>query len=672
MHFSLSSSSSSSSSHLLSPSDPEIIASEKKNDSTPVSLAEAIYHDTNHYNTAVNLNIRLAIALLEKLSKEISQYQKSNRQETEEVDVTALHITLEEIKDCVNVALTCNRDGSKLLSNFLKLQKLNLSQLKIESKPFALNKEIFKPLFSLYNSSCKEKGITLTFPTISSEIMLKGDAFWLKEVISNLLSNAVKFAASVDKRPPQVEFSFTSEPMDGNYQLDFKIKNTGPGLDSKRIARLFIPYDQGDASTVKKFEGNGIGLTICQRLIHLMSGKIICTSSTEEQWVQFEIQLTLPAQNSLKINTTKKKLSRPKMKAKILFADDCQIMRKAYHKELLSWGCSVELAQDGNELLERFRKQQFDIIITDLNMPGKSGAKAIQEIRLLEKSTGSRTPIVGFSGDAYDREKMKGIDIDDYLMKNSSKNDLYKKVKQLVKKEDKQSDKMEEEQPPFRLFTPRKRSLASTDFSDDNNSTSSRKSSMTSFDRDLSFSSGFFTSLEYSCRGQINPVPEPSPSSSLSRRSSSNSPFPMEDSFSPYSSEPSTFTASDLEQKMGGLLNAIQVQFNHLVEQKPEQTHFFTSTERLMPKKELSDFTDDLATFYNQIESPEEKSIAISMSLGTWHTLKARAFCSKKKLLQQLVENHLQFWQKKSKEIEAILAKKPVDNQTSENNCLMM
>jgi PAS domain S-box-containing protein len=157
-----------------------------------------------------------------------------------------------------------------LINDILDLSKVEASQLELEQTGFSLHDHLEK-VMEMVASRADEKGLALLCeiaPGVPNDLV--GDPTRLRQVLLNLLGNAIKFTES-----GEVSLRVT---LDGNFAvptaLRFAVSDTGIGIPSGKLARVFERFTQADSSTTRRFGGSGLGLTISRRLVELMGGRI--------------------------------------------------------------------------------------------------------------------------------------------------------------------------------------------------------------------------------------------------------------------------------------------------------------------------------------------------------------------------------------------------------------
>ena len=250
-----------------------------------------------------------------------------------------------------------------------------------------------------------------------------GDMARVRQVLINMVANAIKFTESGEVRV----FVNAAEE-----KLNFTIKDTGIGFDPERAAELFIPFQQADATTTRRFGGTGLGLTICQRLLHLMDGGIQ-TESVPGVGSTFRFYIPLIA-NVLETAGEASEPSggdTPKLSSEgrtILVAEDNPINSRLVRIFLEKMGFRVCSAINGYDLLQLFREEpDCSAILMDIRMPVMDGIEAVRHLRAGEAGeNGRKVPIIALTASvlSVEREAFITAGMNYYLSKPMGKGDL--------------------------------------------------------------------------------------------------------------------------------------------------------------------------------------------------------------------------------------------------------
>jgi CheY-like chemotaxis protein/anti-sigma regulatory factor (Ser/Thr protein kinase) len=222
---------------------------------------------------------------------------------------------------------------------------------------------------------------------------VRSDPVRLRQALFNLVGNAVKFT---EAGRITVRFSVAPEG-----RLRFEIEDTGVGIPAAAQARIFQRFDQGDASTTRRFGGSGLGLAITKRLAEMMSGDVGFTSVDGRGstfWLEVAAEPT-PAR------ATEAEITEPILHGlRILVVEDNATNRMIATKMLETLGASVETAADGYLGVEAAARGGFDLILMDVQMPGIDGPEAARRIRALGGMVG-RTPIIALTANVLSHQR---------------------------------------------------------------------------------------------------------------------------------------------------------------------------------------------------------------------------------------------------------------------------
>ncbi|VVO41815.1 transporter substrate-binding domain-containing protein [Pseudomonas fluorescens] len=236
-----------------------------------------------------------------------------------------------------------------------------------------------------------------------------------KQVLSNLLSNAIKFT-----HKGEVSLTLRVEPArSGHLAVSVCIEDSGIGIGTVDRQRLFSPFVQGGNSQQSGRNGSGLGLVISRSLCEMMGGRLQLASVLGEG-TRIDVSLELVALQPLPSRELPAEVQVPTRALVILVVDDYPANRLLLSRQLSVLGHQVLAAEDGERGLARWREHEFDLIITDCNMPVISGYELAGAIRDDERTQGLQpTLILGFTANAQPEEKIRCVEagMDDCLFK---------------------------------------------------------------------------------------------------------------------------------------------------------------------------------------------------------------------------------------------------------------
>jgi CheY-like chemotaxis protein len=299
----------------------------------------------------------------------------------------------------------------------------------MEAAPFAL-RQCVEEAVDLLAVQAARKGLKLGCridPAVPA--LIESDAARLRQILVNLLDNAVKFTSSgevlvrVEACFPPTEGSRDALVEDRRVELRFAVCDTGIGISPDRMDRLFRPFSQADSSTSRLYGGTGLGLAICHRLAQGLGGRIWVESELGKGstfWFTIRCRVVgadLPpvpreSEGAGKIDGS----GLPPLR--ILVAEDNVINQKVALLLLERLGYAADVAADGEETLAALRRQRYDVILMDVQMPGMDGVEAARHIRD-EWPAEERPRIIAVTASALreDRETCLSAGMDDFLSK---------------------------------------------------------------------------------------------------------------------------------------------------------------------------------------------------------------------------------------------------------------
>ncbi len=353
-----------------------------------------------------------------------------------------------ETRDYLETVQTSADALLTLLNDILDFSKIESRRLEFESVPFDprdMVEHAVKPLKHRARAKALELTVTID-PAVPSAVM--GDPGRIQQVLGNLLGNAIKFTPAGSVRVDMREDSRA----DGCTMLHLTVADTGIGVPADKQTSIFEAFSQADGSITRRFGGTGLGLTISASLVRLMGGKI-WLESAESQGTTFHVTLPLAlAQHAAATSDaplplpqvpapTRSETRTPEVAAasaavasprKVLLAEDNVVNQRVAIGLLERRGHRVTLATNGREAVDAVRRDRFDVVLMDLQMPEMGGLEATAAIREHESHAGGHVHIVAMTAHAMrgDRERCLASGMDAYLSKPIDKTTLYFEVEQ--------------------------------------------------------------------------------------------------------------------------------------------------------------------------------------------------------------------------------------------------
>ena len=316
-----------------------------------------------------------------------------------------------------------------LINDILDFSKIEAGKVKVEHIDFSL-----KTLVNSVREACAlqaaEKDIALIFSWDDQlPEIVKGDPTRLTQILNNLVSNAVKFTTS-GSVSVSVSLIGTTEESQLS-EIQFAVKDTGIGISSDRHDTIFDEFSQASSSTTRKFGGTGLGLAITKRLVELMGSEIKLVSELH-QGAEFSFKLSFEKSESDQYLTgTETKESLGSFNSlKVLLADDNKINIRLAKKFLDKWGVETVAVYNGLEAVEEVKKNRYDLVLMDLQMPEMDGAQATRVIRGMSDKSKSGIPVIAVTASSLveEREKIESSGMDDFISKPFSPANLHEKI----------------------------------------------------------------------------------------------------------------------------------------------------------------------------------------------------------------------------------------------------
>ena len=324
----------------------------------------------------------------------------------------------------LQTAMRSSRSLLRLLNDILDLSRLEASRMPVVEEPFNI-RELMEDLTDSFQAVVLDRGLKL-HSTVDEAVPahLLGDTVRIRQILTNLIGNAVKFTlrGRVDIRV------FCLAPVKpGVHRIYIEIEDSGVGIPDKAQAGLFAPFAQADTTQTRKFEGSGLGLSITQHLVVLLGGSLAFESDSGGSL--FAVCLPLlhaPEQPPKYAVTTKSQDSRPMPSLKVLVAEDNPVNSLIAMKFLEGMGHTPSLATTGQEVIERMRRESFDLVLMDIQMPEMDGLEATRIIRSWPSSEGGETPIVAMTAHAFasDAARFRAAGMNEHLPKPISRKEL--------------------------------------------------------------------------------------------------------------------------------------------------------------------------------------------------------------------------------------------------------
>jgi signal transduction histidine kinase/ActR/RegA family two-component response regulator len=313
-------------------------------------------------------------------------------------DVARMGDVSPEVRDQLDTAHASARTLLTLLNNVLDVTRADAGALELFAQPFSLH-GVLADTLAPFVAEANDKGLVLSARADAGiDAHRIGDGLRVAQIARNLVSNAIKFtdAGSVD-----VRLTLRNDDPD---RIVLAVVDTGRGVPADQLERIFEPFVQANPSDARLGGGAGLGLAIVHDLAQHMGGTARATRN--QKGSTFAVEFGLPRErpdsprpgpvNLLEARTRGDATATKSGPAlRILVCEDDPINRKAIRMLLAHSGHEVVLTANGESALEKLAAASFDLLLTDVEMPGIDGIELIRRVRKLEEREGAaHLPIV--------------------------------------------------------------------------------------------------------------------------------------------------------------------------------------------------------------------------------------------------------------------------------------
>ncbi len=326
----------------------------------------------------------------------------------------------------------------RIINDILDFSKIEAGKLEMEKTLFKVS-NVIEEIKSMFAPRVKEKGLDFTVDFNSNDDgYVFGDSLRLKQILINLIGNAIKFT---DEGQITIHVKKVSTAKK-NIEYEFSVEDTGIGMKKKQVDALFTPFTQGDASITREYGGTGLGLTISRNLVDMMNGRV-WVESEYEHGSTFYFTALFESSDDIDIKpysnrnvhpSSEKQFEDEMASGYILLVEDIEINQMLAVELLELAGYTVDVAANGVEALDFLKKNKYDAVLMDIQMPIMDGLTATKKIR--ENKDLQDLPIIAMSANAMsgDRERSLEYGMNDHLSKPVEPQALYDILKKWIRK----------------------------------------------------------------------------------------------------------------------------------------------------------------------------------------------------------------------------------------------
>jgi len=316
-----------------------------------------------------------------------------------------------------------------IINDILDFSKIEAGRLELDPTPVDLS-ESFNDVISLLVPKAQSKGLELilNYPSnLPQHFIVDGGR--IKQILTNLVGNAIKFT----EEGQVITTVNILEQTPGNAIVKVSVKDTGIGIESDKINKIFSKFTQADGSTTRIYGGTGLGLSISKKIVELMGGRIKVNSIFGEGST-FEFCVPLKVDK----NARKPVYAIKNLKEKrVLIIDDIEINRHLISEQVKSWDMLSTVVDGGVEALVKLReakqnKKPYDLVLVDYFMPGMDGKELCKIMNAMDVDNKTAVIMLSSSDEDMSSKTMKSLGIDAYLTKPAREMTLHNTIERVL------------------------------------------------------------------------------------------------------------------------------------------------------------------------------------------------------------------------------------------------
>jgi len=316
---------------------------------------------------------------------------------------------------------------ARLIDDLLDITRISKGKLQLSFEPISIH-QILQRAYEICRNEIEAKDLEVNFALRAVHTYVDGDPARLQQVFWNLIKNSVKFTP--EKGRIGIE---TLNPAPG--KIEVRVTDTGIGIEPETIDKIFNAFEQGQSDITRRFGGLGLGLTISKTLIDAHNGHIHVQSSGKNQGAMFTVELSTIEDP---IERDGHKEDRPVDRKtgsavanhrRVLLVDDHHDTCLGMKRMLERRGYQITIAHSAEQAVEKVRTQEFDLLISDIGLPDRSGYELMREVRLNKSLPG--IALSGF-GSEQDVNQAKEAGFAEHLTKPINFERLEKTIQSLL------------------------------------------------------------------------------------------------------------------------------------------------------------------------------------------------------------------------------------------------
>ena len=308
-----------------------------------------------------------------------------------------------------------------LVNNLLDVYRLNQAKETMHPVPFRIS-DLLNRVVDGATQPINDKGLLFEHEFVGTDAVVKGDVDRIEQIINNLIANAIKFTSA-----GHIGFNVTY--MDGTFTM--KVSDTGMGMTEDMMKRIYMPFER--AASAENADGYGLGLPIAHGIVTMLGGTINVESELNKG-TTFTVTLPLPVTNE-PIEEESVSFDASLHLPKNVIAIDDDMLQLELVKEMLERnGVSCTICSKVDKLTEELRKKNYDLLLSDIQMPNTDGFKLLELLRKSRIGNSKDIPIVAMTARSEsEREALLEAGFDGCIFKPFSMNELLKVIASVVK-----------------------------------------------------------------------------------------------------------------------------------------------------------------------------------------------------------------------------------------------
>lgn len=319
----------------------------------------------------------------------------------------------EQLPKAIDTIERNSRSQAQLVEDLLDVTRIVSGKLRLNIKPVELT-SVVETAIDTVRPAAEARGVEIEKHFDDLPALVSGDAERLQQIVWNLLSNAIKFTPKGGRVTVRLERAESA--------AQITVRDTGKGIEPEFLPYVFDRFRQADGTTTRKHGGLGLGLAIVKHLVELHGGSISADSEGIGKGASFTVRLPLralaeakaPEENGatsvLNLNlATAGDLSIDLHGLRIVVVDDERDARELLLSLLTTYGAEVTLCGSAREAFEAVRRENPDLLVSDIGMPNEDGYSLIAKIRCLPESEGGKTPAIALTAFARIEDRIRAL-----------------------------------------------------------------------------------------------------------------------------------------------------------------------------------------------------------------------------------------------------------------------